>query len=129
MGVLHHLDIATARDEMWRILRPGGVIVLKEPIRFSKAYAWLRSLLPARKDVSPFEHPMTREELACMVGRFRVSGMRHFRLPFVPLITVPWITRLFPATQDSALRVSDWILRRCPALEIFATTIAMKLEK
>jgi len=124
MGVLHHLDITTAREEMWRILRPSGVIVLKEPIRFSKAYAWLRSFLPAGKDISPYEHPLTREELASMVGRFRVSGIRHSRLPFVPLITV-----LFPSTQAATLRVSHWILQRCRWLEIFATTIAMKLEQ
>jgi 2-polyprenyl-6-hydroxyphenyl methylase/3-demethylubiquinone-9 3-methyltransferase len=43
--LIHHLDIATVRDEMKRILRPGGYLVLKEPIRFSKGYDLLRSLL------------------------------------------------------------------------------------
>ena len=38
MALIHYLDIATVRDEMKRILRPGGYIVLKEPIRFSKGY-------------------------------------------------------------------------------------------
>src|SRR6266849_1602987 len=57
MALIHHLDIKLVRDEMWRVLRKGGVIILREPVRFSKGYAWVRSLLPARDDISEYEHP------------------------------------------------------------------------
>jgi len=109
MGVLHHLDITTAREEMWRILRPSGVIVLKEPIASPKPMPGLRSFLPAGKDISPYEHPLTREELASMVGRFRVSGIRHSRLPFVPLITVLFLQRrpLLCALVTGSCSVAD----------------------
>src|SRR6202158_4716294 len=73
MALIHHLDIKLVRDEMWRILRKGGVIILKEPIRFSKGYAWLRGLLPAHGDISDYEHPLTREELATMAEPFEVT--------------------------------------------------------
>src|SRR6201997_3354223 len=63
MALIHHLDIRLVRDEMWRILRKGGVIILREPVRFSKGYAWVRRLLPAHEDISDYEHPLTREEL------------------------------------------------------------------
>src|SRR5208337_375022 len=63
IALIHHLDIKLVRDEMWRVLRKGGAVILKEPVRFSKAYAWLRSLLPAHDDISEYEHPLTREEL------------------------------------------------------------------
>ena len=59
MALIHHLDIKLVRDEMWRVLRKGGVIILREPIRFSKAYTWVRSLLPAPDDISEYEHPLT----------------------------------------------------------------------
>src|SRR5437899_870917 len=58
IALIHHLDIKLVRDEMWRVLRKGGVIILKEPVRFSKGYAGVRSLLPAREDISEFEHPL-----------------------------------------------------------------------
>ena len=124
MALIHHLDIRLVRDEMWRILRKDGVVILKEPVRFSKGYAWLRSLLPASEDISEYEHPLTREELATMIQPFKVEGTRYFRLPFVPLVS-----RVLPSKSDAALRASSWILRQWPAAERYATGVAAKLQK
>jgi ubiquinone/menaquinone biosynthesis C-methylase UbiE len=49
MALIHHLDIKLVRDEMWRILRKSGVIILREPVRFSKAYAWRAACFPHGK--------------------------------------------------------------------------------
>lgn len=38
-------------------------------------------MLPASEDVSEYEHPLTREELATMIQPFKVEGTRYFRLP------------------------------------------------
>jgi ubiquinone/menaquinone biosynthesis C-methylase UbiE len=124
MALIHHLDIKLVRDEMWRILRKGGIITLKEPVRFSKGYAWVRSLLPAREDVSEFEHPLTREELAIMTQPFSVQGTRYFRLPFVPLVS-----RVLPSKSDAAWRASNMILQHWAAAERYATGVATKLQK
>jgi ubiquinone/menaquinone biosynthesis C-methylase UbiE len=124
MALIHHLDIKLVRDEMWRILRKGGVVILSEPIRFSKVYAWLRSLLPASEDVSEYEHPLTREELATMIQPFKVEGTRYFRLPFVPLVS-----RVLPSKSNAALRASNSILRHGTAVERYATVVVAKLEK
>jgi 2-polyprenyl-3-methyl-5-hydroxy-6-metoxy-1,4-benzoquinol methylase len=124
MSLIHHLDIGRVRDEMWRILRPGGVVILKEPVRFSKLYARLRGLLPSHEDVSDYEHPLTREELALMTERFQVEGMRFFRLPFVPLLS-----RLLPATTATAWKTSGWMLRTLPALQRYATSVVVRLRK
>lgn len=124
MALIHHLDIKLVRDEMWRVLRKGGAIILREPVRFSKGYAWVRSLLPAREDISEFEHPLTREELAIMIQPFRVQGTRYFRLPFVPLVF-----RVLPSKSDAAWRASNWILQRWPAAERYATGVVTKLRK
>jgi SAM-dependent methyltransferase len=124
MALIHHLDIKLVRDEMWRILRKNGVVILKEPVRFSKAYAWLRSLLPASEDISEYEHPLTREELATMIEPFKVEGTRYFRLPFVPLVS-----RVLPSTSDAALKASNWMLRHWPAAERYATGVAARLQK
>jgi len=61
MALIHHLDIKLVRDEMWRVLRKGGSIILREPVRFSKGYARVRGLLPAKEDISEYEHPLTRK--------------------------------------------------------------------
>ena len=124
MALIHHLDIKLARQEMWRILRKGGVIILKEPIRFSKGYARLRSLLPLREDVSEYEHPLNREELALMTEPFKVEGTRYFRLPFVPLVS-----RTVPSKSAAAWRADDWCIRHWPGSERFASVVVAKLHK
>jgi len=123
MALIHHLDIKLVRDEMWRVLRRGGAIILREPVRFSKAYAWIRGLLPAREDISEYEHPMTREELASMTEPFQVRETRYFRLPFVPLLL-----RVLPESS-TPWRASNWVLQRFPAAEHYATGVVTKLQK
>jgi len=124
MSLIHHLEIARVRDEMRRILRQDGTIILKEPIRFSQGYAQLRNLLPSRDDISEYEHPVTRDELAVMMEPFRVEGTRYFRLPIVPVVS-----RIFPSGVDVARRASNWLLRRVPASSQYATGIVMRLRK
>ena len=34
MALIHHLDIKLVRDEMLRVLRKGGAVILREPVRF-----------------------------------------------------------------------------------------------
>jgi SAM-dependent methyltransferase len=124
MALIHHLDIRLVRDEMRRILKPGGVVILKEPIRFSNTYGRLRSLLPAQEDISDFEHPLTQEELATMTQPFKVEGTRYFRLPFVPLVF-----RALHSETRVASKTSDWTLRHVPALARYATIVVTRLRK
>ncbi|MGA7402546.1 MAG: methyltransferase domain-containing protein [Candidatus Sulfotelmatobacter sp.] len=124
MSLVHHLDVERVRDEMLRILATGGVVILKEPIRFSKAYAFLRGLLPARGNISEFEHPLTREELATMTEHFEVQGTRYFRLPSLPLIV-----GILPSLSSAVWKADGWVLRHCPPMRRYATVAAMRLVK
>jgi SAM-dependent methyltransferase len=124
IALLHHLDIGRAVDEMLRILAKGGIVILKEPVRFSRAYAFLRGMLPAREDVSEFEHPLTREEVTAMTRRFEVREVRYFRLPFIPLVC-----GMLPFIKFAAWKVDRWILRHYLAAEGHATLVTMKLQK
>jgi len=124
MALIHHLDIKIVRNEMWRVLRKNGAIILKEPVRFSRGYAWVRSLLPAAEDISEYEHPLTREEWAIMIQPFKVEDTRYFRLPFVPLIS-----RVLPSKSVAAMRASNRILQRWPVTERYATGVVAKLLK
>jgi ubiquinone/menaquinone biosynthesis C-methylase UbiE len=123
-ALIHHLDIRLVRDEMWRILRKGGTIILREPVRFSKGYAWVRGLLPAHEDISEYEHPLTREELATMMEPFTVQGTRYFRLPFVPLVS-----RLMPSKKAAAYEASNWLLQRGGTIQRYASGVVTKLQK
>lgn len=124
MSLVHHLEIPRVREEMSRILRKGGFVVFREPIRFSTTYGRLRRLLPAHEEISDYEHPLTREELALMTEGFEVTGTRFFRLPFVPLLS-----RYFSSRSNLSWRASNWMLRTIPAMNVYASLVAMKLQK
>jgi SAM-dependent methyltransferase len=87
IALIHHLDIARLVKEMLRVLATDGVVILQAPVRFSRTYSFLRSLLPAHEDTSEFEQPLTREELGALTEGFEVREPRYFRLPFVPLVS------------------------------------------
>jgi len=124
IALIHHLDLALVRDEMLRVLRRGGTVVLKEPIRFSGLYNRARGLLPEQDDVSDYEHPLTREEFRLFTQPFKMEGIRYFRLPFVPLAS-----RLLPSRSDAAWRASDWAVKNLPFLERYASGVVVKLIK
>ncbi|HEV3512106.1 MAG TPA: class I SAM-dependent methyltransferase [Candidatus Sulfotelmatobacter sp.] len=122
IALIHHLDIRRVRDEMRRILAEGGVVILKEPVRFSKIYAFLRGLLPAQENVSEFEHPLTQQELATMTEPFEVQELRYFRLPWIPLVT-----SVFPSMEHTMWRLDRWVFRHCNLAKHLATAVAMRL--
>jgi SAM-dependent methyltransferase len=124
IAVLHHLDLPKARQEIYRVLRPGGRFILREPIRFSRTMNSLRSLFPAPKgDISDFEHPMTRAELTVVSQGFAVLADRSFRLPFVPLLAK------LGRPRERVVGLDRWLLKRLPRLEHFATGKVMSLQK
>ena len=51
LGLMLFSSPSSALKATRRILKPGGYIVLKEPIRFSKGYDFLRSLFPSHEDI------------------------------------------------------------------------------
>jgi SAM-dependent methyltransferase len=124
MALLHHLDLPTARNEIQRVLRPGGSFILREPIRFSPIMNSLRRLFPSPKaDISEYEHPMTRAELAIVMQGFTIVAQRTFRLPFVPMLTKVKVLR------SQTWKLDRWLLQHFPGLEHFATGKVMSLRK
>ena len=124
IALLHHLDLPRARQEIYRVLRPGGRLILREPVRFSPTLNVLRNLFPAPQgEISDFEHPMTRGELGIVGQGFSVLAERSFRLPFVPLLT------RFGVFRKQVWRLDRWLLQNFPALGYFATGRVMSLQK
>ena len=124
IALVHHLEIPRVRDEMWRVLKKGGFVVLSEPIRLSRTYGAIRKLLPANRNSSEHEHPLNQEELRCLCEGFTRENVRHFRLPFVPLVE-----RLRRSASHSARLLSARVIDACPLSQHFATVVVMRLRK
>jgi SAM-dependent methyltransferase len=124
MALLHHLDLPRVRQEIFRILRPGGIFIMKEPIRFSRTLDFLRKFLPQQGDISEFEHPLTREEMAVVTEGFTLLEQRDFRLPFVPMVN-----KVLPGCRKTVWNLDRWMLQHFPSLGYFATGKAASLRK
>lgn len=123
IALIHHLEIPRVKQEMARILREDGYIIIQEPIRFSEFYNRLRHMLPAHTNISDYEHPLTAEEFKLLTQDFLSSNTRFFRLPFIPLLS-----RLSSRVPLSAWRLSNWLIKTVPQTSLFASVVVTKLS-
>ncbi len=90
LGVLHHLvDVKQGLKTLESLIKPGGYVVIKEPIVLSGFLRWLRNFVPVERDISPNERQLYREDLELIESVFEVKEKRFFHL-FGRLV------RLFP---------------------------------
>jgi SAM-dependent methyltransferase len=126
MAILHHLDLELASQQVRRVLKNGGRAIFKEPLRNSKLLAWIRQFFPRRPDVSPFERPLTDEEIRTF-GTPYIRRARTFHLPSSS------IAGLLPfwSGQASQLcaRVERKLLGRFPSLTYYGTVKVFEMVK
>jgi SAM-dependent methyltransferase len=126
-AVLHHLDLASASREVYRVLRPGGRAIFKEPIRQSRLMRAIRPLIPYRQpDVSPFERPLLLSEIESFSRPFQRLRHRQFMLPFVRLAELLGASKAF---QDRTVELDGRLLAAHPWLRTYATVTVFELRK
>ncbi len=125
MAILHHLELPLAAREVKRVLRQGGRAIFQEPVRNSKILKFVRSLIPYKSpDISPFERPLTNEELNEFANGFTQLRSRDFRLPYMGLAELLPVVRSYEMTLA---RFDVWLLSRFPSLRYYATVRVFEL--
>lgn len=127
MAILHHLDLNLASKEVFRVLKKGGTAIFLEPVRNSKLIWFIRNMIPYQQaDISPFERPLTDNELQQFAKDFSSYESRAFSLPFVNLLEVLGVSGkiLFPA-----IRLDGKILKNSKFLNYYASVRVIKLTK
>jgi 2-polyprenyl-3-methyl-5-hydroxy-6-metoxy-1,4-benzoquinol methylase len=79
-AVLHHVDINQFLPILWASLRPGGAAVMIEPLGLSPWLRRLRARVPVTTEVSPGEHPLTRQELNYVLKILDNPTVNYFEL-------------------------------------------------
>jgi len=79
-AVLHHVDYKAALPVLRSCLKPGGRIVIGEPIAASPLLRWLRAQLPIPVDASPDEVQFALTDIAAIAGHFRDPEIDYFNL-------------------------------------------------
>ena len=127
IAILHHLDLTLVAKEVHRVLRPGGRAIFQEPVRNSAAMRFLRRLIPYRApDISPFERPLTDDELRLFAKGFRMTRRRAFCLPHVLIgEKLPILHRHYPQLYNTDVA----LLRTLPLLQYFAGIRVLEVTK
>ncbi|MBI2704071.1 MAG: class I SAM-dependent methyltransferase [Actinobacteria bacterium] len=77
-GILHHLELGSAIDEVVRVLRPTGRAVFIEPLGHNPVINLYRRLTPGQRTHD--EHPLMDEDLDLLRRRFDRVEMSYFVL-------------------------------------------------
>ena len=127
IAILHHLDLALVAREVLRVLKPGGRAIFQEPVRNSKVIRFLRGLIPYRApDISPYERPLTDQEVAAFARGFSRSAVRAFALPHVQ------VGQVLPVVRNHVAPLYEWdrrVLDAAPWLARYASIRVMELVK
>ena len=118
VAILHHLDLPLVSREVNRVLTIGGRAVFSEPVRNSRLIRRIRPWIPYRaRDVSPFEGPLTDEQVRQFASGFRLGRQRAFWLPHV---SVARVTPVIRNHLHKVHRVDAALLEWMPSLAVFA---------
>jgi SAM-dependent methyltransferase len=100
LGVLHHLNLAAAIDNVARVLKPDGLAFFVEPLGHNPAINLFRKRTPEQR--TPDEHPLVVGDLDFIRGRFARCDATFFHL--LSLLAIPVMNRSF---ADALLRRLD----------------------
>jgi len=127
IAILHHLHLQLVSREVFRILKKGGRAIFQEPVRNSKVIKLLRGLIPYQaEDVSPYERPLTDEELADFGAGFSQYRSRAFTLPYINLAGILPVANKF---INPLQRLDGAVLRKFPSLDYYATVRVIEMVK
>ena len=75
-GIVHHLDIPKAMQEVRRVLRKGGIALFAEPMGHNPIVNWYRNRTPELR--TPDEHPLLVKDIRTMAQGFARCKVTYF---------------------------------------------------
>jgi SAM-dependent methyltransferase len=117
LGILHHLDFDVALQEIRRVLKPRGRVLLQEPLADNPMLKIFRRLTPSVRTEG--EYPLRGKDIL----RLRNSADWETETCFCGLIEAPvaMLTSVLmrKSVDNFLLRAADWFERKMHKLSVF----------
>lgn len=84
-GIIHHLDLEKAYENVLRVLRPGGRALFWEPLGHNPIINRYRNMTPDAR--TPDEHPLRKSDIDLAARYFEVEKLSFFGL--TTILSVP----------------------------------------
>lgn len=94
-GILHHLDIPTATNEIKRVLKNTGFAMFQEPLIGTPLMRFFRFLTPSAR--TPDERPLSESDLTFLESMFDIAESYYFGALTAPVAAfTSLVLRPFP---------------------------------
>lgn len=130
-AILHHLDLKIALNEIYRVLKPGGVAVFLEPLGTNPIINLFRNLTPNRRTKD--EHPFTKSDFS-EIERSKFLIIRYYWCNLLVNfgIFVATIFKIVSLDRKNFIflkKMDDSLLNAIPFLKKFCWNIIITIEK
>jgi len=122
-SIFHHVEIASAVAEARRLVRPGGLLIILEPIALSPMLQMLRRAAPVRAHGSPGEAPLTPAQVDEILSLLPGAELTYFRI-------FSRIDRLGlgPRVNTLAYRLDRFLMNILPPMQRFASRVVIAVR-
>lgn len=127
-GMLHHLDLAKAYRELFRILKPGGRILGVEALGHNPIIQLYRNRTPHLRTEWEKNHILKKQSiLKAKEFSFELGEVRYWHL--LVIAAVPLRNSFLAKPCCGLLNALDWILLRLPGIRLWAWQVTFELIK
>ena len=126
-GVLHHLDVERACRSWKSVLKPGGQVLMVEPLAYHPLVALYRLFTPSMR--TPDEHPLRPADIQILRRHFDRVELDAYACTTV--LTVPFLYLGSNGSLVERLRkvltgLDDWLFAALPFTRYFAWTALVR---
>jgi len=127
-GMLHHLDLAKAYRELFRILKPGGRVLGVEALGHNPIIQLYRDRTPHLRTEWEKNHILKKQNiLKAKEFAFKLGEVRYWHL--LVLAAVPLRNSFLAKSCFGLLNALDRILLRLPGIRLWAWQVTFELIK
>ncbi len=125
-GILHHLDLEKAYNEIYRVLKTDGTAFFFEPLGHNPIINYYRNRTPQLRTVD--EHPLMLKDIEMAGNLFKKVKVHYYHLSSIAASFVPGVS--LRKGTSRFLNKFDWLLfKTLPFLKKYAWIVVLELRK